>query len=519
MLAYYATSLLTAITCLGLGAFVFYKNPKNPLNRSLLRLNLSVALWSLFLFLHYLSPTEKAALSTLRLLQCAAVFIPSCYLHFIVNLLGIRRRAVVISSYILSLTFLILGFSPHFISGVGPKLNFRFYANAGGLYILWIIAYIAMSSYGVYLMLKNINSASSVKKNQIRYILLASVIGFAGGFTIYPLFYNIAFPPIGEHIIFLYPVVFTLAILKHHLLDLNIVIKRTLVYSVSVILITLVYLVVVLLAERLLRNLVGYQSLWFTVTAAVTIALLFTPLKNRIQAIADRIYVSGVYQRLKKELLEADKRKAIAGLAAGMAHEIRNPLTAIKTFAEYLPKKFDDSSFRENFSRIVANEVDKINSLIEQLLEFAKPAALKISVVDIHSLMDYTLNLLSGEMIKSNIKLIKNYTKGDASVKADPNKLKHVFFNIIKNGIEAMKGGGILTVTTSRDERFKINISDIGYGINEKDLARIFEPFYSTKEKGAGLGLAVVQSIIDEHRGSVSVKSSKGLGTTFTISL
>lgn len=519
MLAYYTTSLLTTITCLGLGVFVFYKNPKNSLHRSLLRLNLAVCLWSFFLFLHYLSKTPNTALYTLRLLHIPAVLIPTAYLHFIVNLLGIPKRRAIKISYLLSGIFLVLNFTPYFILKIEPKLHFRFYATAGPLYIFWILVYLGISSYGVYLMLKNYSSAPPLKKNQIRYVLLASVIGFSGGATIYPLFYDIAFAPVGEHIIFLYPVIFTLAVLKHNLLDLNIVIKRTAVYSVSVLLITLVYLVMVLLTERLLRNMVGYQSLWSTVIAAVGIALLFTPIKNRVQQIADKVYITSAYQRFKKELLESDKQRALAHLAAGMAHEIRNPLTAIKTFAEYLPQKFNDVDFREKFSRIVTGEVDKINSLVTQLLEFAKPSVLNIAPADIHSLLDYTLNLLSAEMIKNNIELSKTYTQEDAVVNVDANKLRHVFLNIIKNGIEAMGGGGTLMVATFRQQdRFAIEISDTGCGIEDKDLGKIFEPFYSSKEKGAGLGLAVAQSIITEHGGTISAKSTPGAGTTFTIS-
>lgn len=519
MLTYCISSLLTAVTCLGLGVFVLYKNPKNPLHRSLFRLNLAVCFWSLFLFLHYLSGSANTALLTLKLLHIPAVLIPAFYLHFIIKLLGLQNGRAIKLSYLLSVIFLIINFSPYFILRIEPKLNFRFYATAGPLYIFWILTYLGLSGYGIYLLLKNYPLAPPAKKNQIKYVLLASIIGFAGGATIYPLFYDIPFAPVGEHIIFLYPLIFALAVLKHNLLDLNIVIRHTLIYSLSVILVTLLYLITVLLTERLLRNAVGYKSIWSTLIAAVGIALIFAPVKNRIQRIIDKFYIGSAYQRFKKELLESDKQKALAQLAAGMAHEIKNPLCAIKTFSEYLPRKFNDSDFREKFSRIVTQEVDKINSLVTQLLEFAKPSALNISPADIHRLLDDTLNLLSGEMIKNNIKLLRTYAPEETIVNIDANKIRQVFFNIIKNAIEAMSGGGTLTITTYRQERFIVEIGDTGCGIKARDISRIFEPFYSSKEKGTGLGLAVTQGIIAEHRGSISVKSNPGCGATFTISL
>ena len=223
---------------------------------------------------------------------------------------------------------------------------------------------------------------------------------------------------------------------------------------------------------------------------------------------------------LVRELINSDRSKALAQLAAGMAHEIRNPLTAIKTFSEYLPKKFDDRDFRNEFSQIIKSEVDKINSLITQLLEFSKPTSLVLVSVGPHKLLDYTLDILSAEILKNNIKIIKNYKVGADSVKADSNKLKHVLFNIIRNAIEAMQYGGTLSINTlNQKDSFVIEIADTGYGIKRDDLKKVFQPFFSTKPEGTGLGLAVAESIIAEHNGNISAKSAIGKGTTFTISL
>jgi len=458
------------------------------------------------------------ALLTTKLLHAFAVFIPSCYLHFIINLLGLSKKRLLVVLYAISTLFLAINFTPYFISGVEPKLHFRFYATAGRLYIFWIITYTFIACYGLYLLLKNFKPAITVKKYQIIYVLFASLIGFVGGATIYPLFYNIPLLPFGEYIIFLYPIIFTVAVLKHNLLDLNLVIRHTVVYSISVLLISLVYIITIFSLERIFRNVVGYQSLGLTLTTVVAIALLFTPIKNKVQSLVDKFYVTGAYQRLQKQLLESDKQKVVATLAAGLAHEIRNPLTAIKTFAEYLPDKFDDPKFRENFSRIVTTEVDKINSLVSQLLEFSKPLPLNITEANVHQLIDYTLGLLSAEMIRFSIKVDKSYAAESSSINADPNKLKHVFHNIIKNAIEAMPKGGTLQIHTFRvSEKLYIEVSDTGYGIKPKELKKIFNAFYTTKAHGTGLGLAIANSILADHGGNIIAKSTPGKGTTFTI--
>lgn len=520
MYLYYITSLLTTVTSLGLGLFVFYKNPDNKLHRSLLRLNITVALWSFFLFLHYASKSRGFAVFTLYALHSAVIFIPACYLNFVIDLLSIEKKKAVRAAYIACGTFLFISYTPYFMTGVKPKLFFNFYATAGPLYALWIAAYLIIAGYGMYLLLRNYGPSSPIKKIQIRYVLVASLIGFIGGATIYPLFYDIPIPPWGENIIFLYPLIFSVAVLKHDALELNIAIKQTITYSISIILIMLAYLITVLLSERLLRNVIGYESIWVSVAAATSIALLFTPLKNRVESIIERLYVQKAYQKLQRELVESDKSKALVQLAAGLAHEIRNPLTAIKTFGEYLPERYNDKVFRDEFSRIVKAEADKINSLVSQLLEFAKPSALNIMLCNVHDALDYTLSLLSSEILKADINIAKDYGRACGMITADPVKLKHIFFNLIRNSIEAVGVNGKIVISTRhKGDNLCIEISDNGCGIREKDLNRIFEPFYSSKDSGTGLGLSVVQSIVNEHSGTISAKSTPGKATTFTVSL
>ena len=137
-----------------------------------------------------------------------------------------------------------------------------------------------------------------------------------------------------------------------------------------------------------------------------------------------------------------------------------------------------------------------------------------------HEALDYTINLLSAETLKTGIDIIKNYTKEKSMIYADSVKLKHVFFNMIKNGMESLSSKGKITISTSRDrDRFKIDIADNGCGIKKADLDRVFEPFFSLKDRGTGLGLPVSQSIISEHNGTIFAQSTPGAGTTFTISL
>ncbi|NQU19406.1 hypothetical protein HQ550_04575 [bacterium] len=229
--------------------------------------------------------------------------------------------------------------------------------------------------------------------------------------------------------------------------------------------------------------------------------------------------------------MRSEKLKAVATFASGMAHEIKNPLTAIKTFAEYLPQKTEDKEFLGKFSKIVGSEVEKIDNLVHQLLDFSKPAPLQLKKADIHKLVDETLELLNNQFIRHNIKVNKNYSDFEMIAVIDRNQMKQVSLNLFINAIEAMSNGGTLTVSTElvnsgeiRDnsckKRFvRICVQDTGCGISEKDLPHIFEPFYSTKEKGSGLGLSIVYNIIKEHKGSIKAESRINKGTKFVIEL
>jgi signal transduction histidine kinase len=272
--------------------------------------------------------------------------------------------------------------------------------------------------------------------------------------------------------------------------------------------------------------------------------LLFQPLKNFIQSFIDRYFFKGSQatlanelQKAQEELKRTERLKTVGTLAAGMAHEIKNPLTGIKTFTEYLPEKYNDPKFVEKFHKIVSMEVDKINSIVQQLLDFSKPKPLQLREVNVHQIIDQTLSLLSNSLIKYKIKLVRDYDISLPSIRIDPNQMQQVFCNLFLNSIEAMKQGGQLTITTVnkilqssglQDEQSllqenyptaQITISDTGKGISKKDLEHIFDPFYTTKETGTGLGMSIIYGIIKEHKGEIRVESGHGKGTSIVIKL
>lgn len=237
-------------------------------------------------------------------------------------------------------------------------------------------------------------------------------------------------------------------------------------------------------------------------------------------------------RELEEDLKRADRLAMLGTLAAGLAHEIRNPLGGIKGAAQLLRRSLDGQSALKEYTDIMVREVDRVNHLIEQLLDLARPPELSLAPVNIHEVLDDVLLLEGQADAHPRIRVRKRFDPSLPPVRADRAQLVQVFLNLVKNAYQAMTQGGTLTVTTRLETDFHIrepgagrnryiwvDIADEGGGIRDEDLRRIFSPFFTTKNSGTGLGLAISYRIIKEHGGLIRVESAEGKGTTFKVSL
>jgi signal transduction histidine kinase len=215
-------------------------------------------------------------------------------------------------------------------------------------------------------------------------------------------------------------------------------------------------------------------------------------------------------------------------LAAGIAHEIGTPLGVISGYAEYLlmDLKKDDGGYEE--LKIIISQTERIAKLIQQILDFARPKRLLLKSVNLSNEIEAVLTMVQYQLDKSKIVVTTDLARGLPVIFGDAGQLQQVFLNIIMNSIQAMERGGELKVETGvirkegeedSGQKVMVRVSDKGCGIPEENLGRIFDPFFTTKEmgKGTGLGLAVAQRIVFEHKGMISVESKVNFGTTFTL--
>jgi len=225
-------------------------------------------------------------------------------------------------------------------------------------------------------------------------------------------------------------------------------------------------------------------------------------------------------KNLESEKLKSQRLISLGEVAAGIAHEIKNPLVSIKTFADLLPDKYNDDEFRHIFSNVVSQEITRINDLVGELLNFVKEPVLTYEQFDIKDLIEELVTLLSPQLEEQKVTMEFEFPETPQLFLADRSLLKQALLNILLNSIQAMPDGGKMIVgALFSDTNLIVYIEDTGIGISGSIRDKIFDPFVTDKADGVGLGLSICHKIISAHRGSINLKSEEGTGSRFEIVL
>ena len=529
----FATSaLVTAITCLLLSVISFLHGT-TKLQKIWVVFNLSITGWAIFVFIAAVSSNSNTAYLCWRLSHIIGIFVSVLFFHIVCLFCNLRYPTIIKLSYIYGLiwTPINLAFNGHLVyadSKVEYLFNSIYYLKAKITFLFGLSFWIFLAVFGIYHLIKYSKANNNPSGYQAKLLAIFTILGYIGGGSTFLPMLGVNIYPFLFILLPIYATGMTYAIFQHQVLNFEIIVRKTLVYSIVITAVTIFYFLLIFAVERISQNFLGYNSLFLSTTIVIIIALLFTPIKNRIHNFIDRYFFKGTQEeiseeneRLKQELARSEKLKAVATLASGMAHEIKNPLTALKTFSEYLPQRKNDPEYLEKFSKIVGHEVERIDELVHRLLDFAKPSPPQLKSTDIHELLDNTLDFLNSKFIKHKINVQKQYSSQGSVLSVDPNQIRQALLNIFLNAIEAMENGGTLTIETcvTNHGSLEIKIQDTGSGISSKDIPHIFDPFYSKKDGGTGLGLSITHQIIQEHGGKISVRSKVGKGAEFIIEL
>ncbi|MGG1675679.1 PAS domain S-box protein [Neobacillus sp. NRS-1170] len=248
-----------------------------------------------------------------------------------------------------------------------------------------------------------------------------------------------------------------------------------------------------------------------------------SPIYNEQKEIDSFVAVGrNITDRVKNDdaLRNLDRLSIIGQLAAGVAHEIRNPLTSLKGFSKLL-KSTSEKSKQENYLSIIMNELDRIDMIVNEFMSLAKPQAIQFEKENLIGILDSTINVLHPQALLHNVQIKKAYPLDDIELLCSPHQLKQVFVNFLKNAIESMPNGGNVHINIQKieDKRVLVSFRDEGVGIDTELMGFLGTPFYTTKDKGIGLGLTVSNKIIQEHNGIMKIESQSGVGTIVKVEL
>lgn len=266
------------------------------------------------------------------------------------------------------------------------------------------------------------------------------------------------------------------------------------------------------------------------------VSLIISPLSDERGDMKGAILVVRDMTRakeLEESLRKADRFASLGLLAAGMAHEIKNPLGGLRGAAQLLNEEIKNERYSE-YTQVIIKEADRVNSIVEDLFTLSNPRPPELRVINIHEILESILLLEKKALKKSNIEVVQIYDPSLPAVMVDEGQITQVFLNIIKNAVESMPAGGELTIITrifydyiiikdggkSQSKMVLVEVKDTGKGFQEDIINHLFTPFFSTKSKGIGLGLAISHKIVEEHKGMIKVLNrTNGKGATLQVFL
>jgi len=282
MLFYAISGLINALGSGFVGLFVWLKNRKKRLNQAFALMCLSIVVWSFSYFLWQMSTTKESALFWTRALMAGSIFIPVTYLHFILIFLKKiqEKKKFIIFGYLIFFFFFFANFTSSFVNNVTRKLNFPYWPNPGILYHPFLLLWFFYVIYPIYLLFQELSSTNGVLKNQIKYILAGTIIGYTGGITNYFLWYDILIPPFGNGLVIFFPIIITYAILKHYLFDIRVILTEILVGIMGIILVVLPFL----MPTIILKILTSGVFILFCIFGYLLVKGMYTEIENKEEA-------------------------------------------------------------------------------------------------------------------------------------------------------------------------------------------------------------------------------------------
>jgi len=523
------TGLLNFIFSASLAIVVYRQCPRRDLGRAYGHVNLAIGTFSAFYFLWQCVSTPIWGLFYLRMLVVSAIWINQMLIQFNSVYLGadrLRTRIIYVSA-VVNVLFSILHFTGLLYNSVIPRYGFGFWPpHVTGWFVAFLICWHAELFYAIGDLLYSRHRATGHRRAQITYIVLAFIIGYFGGITNWPMWFGIRIPPYLNILVSGYCLIVAYAVVKHQLMDVTIVIRKTLQYSLVSAALASIYVGTITLLAYVLQGRVGPASPYSSALAAVLITLLFNPIRRRAQHIMDRYF-------LRESLDQVLLREA----TSGFVHEIKRPLANISLPAELSLSDIEDlragrrtlddvlPKIEQRLRFILGQSMDA-GTKMEAIREVAMAERKTFADVDLRTVvmrgLEMERNLFDRLLITAAVECPEDLPM----LKGDARQLEIVISNLLKNAAEAMADlpldalRHVVIHMSVETQGMTLKIKDNGRGIKPETLPRLFEPYFSTKgAQGMGMGLFLCRLIIQQHGGSITARSEVAKGSSFLVRL
>jgi len=518
---------LTWITVLGLLVFVLLKGRRNRLVTGFCLYMINIAAWS-FCNSRMVTATNPASgLFWGRALHWGAIIIPISFFHFALAFqtkdYEAKWRPFVWLGYGFAIFFLSVSFSKYFVPYTVQAIGISYYPQPGPLYMPYVIFFVIYVGLAFWTLVHAYKEAVEPKKTQLRYALIAYVVAYAGGAQAFLPVFGLKMSPLSLYGVPVCMCILTYAVFVHRLMDITVIIRKTVIYSAVTGVMAAIMVFVAMLSTHFTEGIVGRQTIALALTACL-ITVIFHPLQLKIQSFVD--------QYLFRDWAD---RPMVREVASGFSHELKSPLAGLSMQAQLAISNLEDfekvhPSMRKELSnlkgelRYILNQAMDAARRIDAVRGVAEPGRNQTEPVDVPAVIEVALAELHHMLGQSTVAVRRDLAERLPFVQGSAKQLEIVFINLMKNAMEAMdKGNSPHTLTLAASEQngsVLVSVKDNGEGIAAKDLGRIFELNFTTKgRRGTGMGLYLSHQIIKAHGGTIEARSEEGKGTEFIVSL